>query len=216
MNAIFFDLDGTIIDSRADLAAAVNATREKLGFAPIPMEQAISFVGRGARHLLENAIPEAAGRFDEIWPMYKEQYAAHMLDTTTLYPGVRSTLAELADRGWLMGINTNKPNFATHAILEHFGLARFFGRGVVAGGDCPEMKPSPMPLRQAASQLRGHRLSSHDWMVGDNWTDMECGQAAGVKTAFCTFGFGHLNESRYTIKINRMDELLRHCKPEER
>ena len=202
MNAIFFDLDGTIIDSRADLAAAVNATREKLGFAPIPMEQAISFVGRGARHLLENAIPEAAGRFDEIWPMYKEQYAAHMLDTTTLYPGVRSTLAELADRGWLMGINTNKPNFA-------------FGRGVVAGGDCPEMKPSPMPLRQAASQLRGHRLSSHDWMVGDNWTDMECGQAAGIKTAFCTFGFGHLNESRYTIKINRMDELLRHCKAEE-
>ena len=114
-----------------------------------------------------------------------------------------------------MGINTNKPNFATHAILEHFGLARFFGRGVVAGGDCPEMKPSPMPLRQAASQLHGHRLSSHDWMVGDNWTDMECGQAAGIKTAFCTFGFGHLNESRYTIKINRMDEILRHCKAEE-
>ena len=72
MNAIFFDLDGTIIDSRADLAAAVNATREKLGYAPIPMEQAISFVGRGARFLLESAIPEASGRFDEIWPMYKE------------------------------------------------------------------------------------------------------------------------------------------------
>jgi len=215
MNAIFFDLDGTLIDSRADLAATVNFTRAALGLAPIPLENAIACVGRGARYLLENAIPEIAGRFDEVWPMYVEQYRAHMLDATELYPGVRRTLADLADRGWLMGVSTNKPNFAAHAILEHFGLARYFGNAVVAGGDCPEMKPSPAPLRQAAAGLRGHRLSSHDWMVGDNWTDMASGEAAGVKTAFCTWGFGHLNDARYTIKINRIDELLRFCKPEE-
>jgi len=215
MNAIFFDLDGTLIDSRADLGATVNFTRAALKLAPIPEEEAVSYVGCGARYLLEHAIPEAADRFDEIWPMYLEQYRAHMLDATTLYPGVRATLAELHDRGWLMGVNTNKPAFATHAILEHFGLARYFGAAIVAGGDCDEMKPSPKPLRQAAAALRGHRLGSHDWMVGDNWTDMDCGTAAGVKTAFCTFGFGHLRESRYTIKINRIDELLRHCKSED-
>ena len=138
-----------------------------------------------------------------------------MLDRTTLYPGVRAMLAELHDRGWLMGINTNKPNFACRAILEHFGLARYFGNAVVAGGDCPEMKPSGLPLRQAASQLNGHRLSAHDWMVGDNWTDLDSGANAGIKTAFCTFGFGHLKESRYTVKINRLDELLRYLKAEE-
>ncbi|MGN0845885.1 MAG: HAD family hydrolase [Kiritimatiellia bacterium] len=215
MNAVFFDVDGTLIDSRADLGATVNHTRRALGLAPIPQEEAVSYVGRGARYLLEHAVPELAGRFDEIWPMYTEQYRAHMLDQTTLYPGVRATLAELHDRGWLMGINTNKPNFACRAILEHFGIARYFGAAVVAGGDCAEMKPSALPLRQAAARMRGHRLSSHDWMVGDNWTDMESGTNAGIKTAFCTFGFGNLNDARYTIKINRLDELLRHLKAEE-
>ena len=215
MNAIFFDMDGTLIDSRADLASAVNFTRAQLGLAPIPQEEAVSHVGRGARHLLENAIPEAAGRFDEIWPVYVEQYRAHMLDATELYPGVRRTLAELADRGWLMGINTNKPAFATHAILEHFGIARYFGAAVVAGGDCEEMKPSAQPLRLCASRMRGHRLSSHDWMVGDNWTDLQCATNAGVKGAFCTFGFGQQGDARATIRINRMDELLRYLKSED-
>ena len=215
MNALFFDLDGTLIDSRTDLAATVNFTRAALGLAPIPQEEAVSYVGNGARRLLERAVPEMADRLEEIQPLFLEQYRAHMLDATTLYPGVRSTLAELHDRGWSMGISTNKPNFATHAILEHFGLARYFGAAVVAGGDCDEMKPSAKPLRQAASLMRGHRLSSRDWMVGDNWTDMDSGMNAGIRTAFCTFGFGQLKESRYTIKINRIDALLRHCKAEE-
>ena len=116
MNAVFFDMDGTLIDSRADLASAVNFTRKGLGLAPLPQEQVVSFVGCGARHLLENAIPEVTGRFDELWPQYLENYRAHMLDETVLYPGVRRTIAELADRGWLMGINTNKPNFAARTL----------------------------------------------------------------------------------------------------
>ena len=175
----------------------------------------VACVGNGARYLLEHAIPEATGRFDELWPMHLRNYGAHLFDTTTLYPGVRSTLAELHDRGWLMGIVTNKPGTFTRQILDHFGIARYFGAGVVGGGDCAEMKPSALPLREAASRLRGHRVSSHDWMVGDNWTDMQCGCNAGVKTAFCTFGFGHLRESRCNIKINRFEELLRYCKAED-
>jgi phosphoglycolate phosphatase len=215
MNAAFFDMDGTLIDSRADLASAVNFTRKELGLAPLPQEQVVSFVGCGARYLLENTIPEITGRFDELWPRYLENYGAHMLDETVLYPGVRRTLAELADRGWLMGINTNKPSFATKGILEHFGLLRYFGNAVIADGDCAEKKPSGLPIRECASRMRGHRLSAHDWMVGDNWTDMQSGANACVKTAFCTFGFGNLRESRYTIKLNRFDELLRYLKPEE-
>ena len=100
-------------------------------------------------------------------------------------------------------------------LYEYSDPRRYFGDAIVAGGDCAEMKPSAMPLRECASRMRGHRLSSHDWMVGDNWTDMESGAAAGVKTAFCTFGFGHLNGSRHTVKINRFDELLRYLKPED-
>ena len=215
MNAVFFDMDGTLFDSRADLASAVNLTRRDLGLQPLPQETVIGFVGCGARHLLENSIPEVTGRFDELWPQFSANYRAHMLDETVLYPGVRSTLAELHDRGWLMGINTNKPNFAAREMLEHYGILRYFGNAVIAGGDCAEMKPSGMPIRECASRMHGHRLSSRDWMVGDNWTDMESGAAVGIRTAFCTFGFGHLNESRYTVRISRFEELLRHLKPED-
>ena len=138
-----------------------------------------------------------------------------MLESVELYPSVRQTLEELARRGWLMGINTSKPAFATRAILEHFGLLRYFGNAIVAGGDCAEMKPSALPLRECAARLRGHRLSSHDWMVGDSWTDMQCATNAGIKSAFCSFGFGRLGDSRFTVRINRMDELLRYLKAED-
>lgn len=207
MNAVFFDMDGTLIDSRADLATGVNVTRAELGLEPLPQETVIGFVGCGARYLLENAIPERKGYFDELWPQFSRNYQAHMLDETVLYPGVLETIEELHELGWKMGINTNKPNFATHGILEHFGLARYFGNAVIAGGDCVEMKPSAMPLIECAARMGGHSLSSKDWMVGDNWTDMKCGVNAGVKTMYCTFGFGHLKECSYTVKIDRFNEL---------
>lgn len=215
MNACFFDMDGTLIDSRADLAATVNHTRRDLGLAELPEDEVLSHVGRGAKHLLANAIPERANDAEKLWSMFMDRYGEHMLESVQLYPSVRRTLEELSDRGWLLGVNTAKPAFATKAIIEHFGLGRFFKGAIVAGGDCPEMKPSALPLRQCASLMRGHRLSSGDWMVGDNWTDMQCAVNAGVKGAFCTFGFGILGDSRYTVKINRMDELLRYLKAED-
>ena len=214
MNAVFFDMDGTLIDSKADLAATVNHTRRDLGLAELPQETVIGFVGQGARHLLDHAIPERAGE-ERVAEIFRSHYAEHCCESVTLYPGVRETLAELDRRGWLLGVNTNKPNFATRMILEKFGLLRFFGAAIVAGGDCAEMKPSALPLRDCASRMRGHRLSSHDWMVGDSWTDMGCAANAGVKGAFCSYGFGQLRDARYTVKINRFDELLRYLKDED-
>lgn len=225
MNAVFFDMDGTLIDSRADLAATVNHTRTDLGLEAIAQEEILSHVGQGAKHLLEMSVLKREGETlpaavagktpDDLFKIFMTHYAEHMIEAVELYPGVARTLAELHDRGWLMGINTAKPNFATHAILERFGLKRYFGNAVIAGGDCVEMKPSALPLRECAARMRGHRLSAHDWMVGDNWTDVQCGANAGIKSAFCTFGFGILKDSRYTIKINRFEELLRYLKPEE-
>ncbi len=213
MNAVFFDMDGTLIDSKADLAATVNHTRRDLGLEELPQETVIGFVGQGARYLLEHAIPERTG--DMIVEIFRIHYAEHCCEAVTLYPGVRETLTELVRRGWLLGVNTNKPNFATRMILEKFGLLRLFGDAIVAGGDCAEMKPSALPLRECAARLRGHRLSSHDWMVGDSWTDLDCAVNAGVKGAFCSYGFGQLRESRYTVRISRFEELLRYLKDED-
>ena len=148
MNAVFFDMDGTLIDSKADLAATVNHTRRDLGLAEWSVDDILRHVGLGAKHLLAHAIPERADEVDRLWEIFRSHYAEHMIESVTLYPGVARTLAELHDRGWLLGVNTAKPNFATRAILEKFGLMRYFGRAIVAGGDCPEMKPSALPLRE--------------------------------------------------------------------
>ncbi len=215
MNAMFFDVDGTLLDSKTDLALAVNATRRELGLAEVPVESVLPAIGNGVRHLMATAIPEAADRVDELLPLHLKNYRAHLLDTAALYPGVRRTLDELIDRGWLLGVVTNKPGDMTRILLEHFGIARHFGAGVVGGGDCPELKPSALPLREAAARLRGHRLSSHDWMVGDNWTDLQCAANAGVKAAFCTWGYGRPRDERCAMKINRFDEILRFAKPED-
>ena len=222
MNAVFFDIDGTLFDTKADLAATVNHVRRDLGLAEKPDGEVIACVGQGAKYLLEHAIPEcfgdgapAARPYDEVWEAFRARYAEHCCERVVPYPGVRRTLDELRDRGWLLGVNTNKPNYAVRMILEKFGFTRYFGAAVVADGDGVDLKPNAASLRACASRLRGHRLSSHDWMVGDNWTDMQCAANAGVRGAFCTYGFGRLNDVRVTIKINRLEELLRHVKAED-
>lgn len=215
MNAVFFDVDGTLFDTRADLAATVNHTRRDLGLAELPQEEVITHVGQGARYLLAHAIPESDKPFEALWEVFRSHYAEHCCEQLTPYPGVRETLEELRARGWKLGVNTNKPNFAVKLILEKFGFTRYFGAAVIAGGDGVALKPDPASLRACAARLGGHRLGARDWMVGDSWNDMQCATAAGVKGAFCTFGFGKLNDSCYTIKINRFNELLRHLKAEE-
>lgn len=231
MNAVFFDFDGTLVDTKADLAATVNHTRRDLGLDEWPEERVIVNVGHGARYLLENSIPEvlsgrtscasqtggedAASPFEEVRTCFMAHYTEHCVERVLPYPGVLRTLEELRCRGWLLGINTNKPNFAVRLILEKFGLARYFGSAIVASGDGIPLKPDAQSLRECAARLGGHRLSSHDWMVGDSWIDMRCAASAGIKGAFSAFGFGQLKDERYTVKINRFEELLRHLKAEE-
>lgn len=207
MKAFFFDMDGTLIDSRADLATAVNHTRRDLGLAPLPLEKIIACVGNGARYLLSHAIPEVADRADELMALHMKNYMTHVLDATTLYPGVEATLRELAHRGCALGVVTNKPHIATVALLEHFKLAELFGAGVVAGEDCLEMKPSPKPLQQAAAALN-HVLTPDDWMVGDNWTDLATAAACKVNAAFCDFGFGNARNEFISRHLSNFSELL--------
>ncbi|MBQ6142633.1 MAG: HAD hydrolase-like protein [Kiritimatiellae bacterium] len=208
MNAAFFDMDGTLIDSKADLCATVNHTRRDLGLEERSVDEIIAHVGLGARYLLAHAIPERSDDVERLWEIFMSHYGEHMLESVTLYPGVAETLEALAARGWRLGVNTAKPSFATHAILERLGIANFFGDAVIAGGDCAEMKPSAMPLVECARRM-GHALSPSDWMVGDNWTDMKCAANAGVKGAFCDYGFGIISDSRCTARIGSMKELLR-------
>jgi phosphoglycolate phosphatase len=206
VRTVLFDLDGTLIDSRADLATAVNLTRRDFGLEPRPMETILAAVGEGVRRLIEQAIPEYPEHWEEMVARQREHYGAHLLDQTCLYPGVAETVRTLCERGWRLGVVTNKPAPFIRPILEGLGVAEAFS-AVVGGGDCPHLKPDPAPLRLAAARM-GSALQPTDWMVGDHFTDLAAGRNAGIRRAFCRFGFGEAREETFDLALDRMEELL--------
>ncbi|MDD4017761.1 MAG: HAD-IA family hydrolase [Kiritimatiellae bacterium] len=203
MKTALFDLDGTLIDSRADLALAVNLTRADFGLPPKTEDEVVACIGEGMRLLIEHAIPERPDQWDAMLARQRVNYLAHCLDRTTLYPGVAETLRALRAEGWRLAVVTNKPGPLTRPILEGLGISVFFG-AVVGGGDCPVLKPNPAPLLMAAAQM-GATLDADDWMAGDNFTDLEAGRRAGVKRCFCRFGFGTLRGETYDHAIDSME-----------
>ena len=206
MKTALFDLDGTLIDSRADLALAVNRTRQDFHLPPKDQAVIVACVGEGVRKLIERAIPERPDLWEEMLIRQRENYGAHLLDRTVLYPGVAATLQALCRAGWRLGIVTNKPGVFTRPILEGLGILECFG-AIVGGGDCPGLKPDPAPLRFAAARM-GVTLDADDWMVGDNFTDLEAGRRAGMKRCFCRFGFGKLRGEAYDLAIEQMGAFL--------
>ncbi|MCK6526424.1 HAD-IA family hydrolase [Myxococcota bacterium] len=191
LGAVLLDLDGTLIDSRADLAEAVNVVLAEEDLVPLPLDRVLGFVGRGARNLLERSFA-AAGRGAE--PLseravlrWLEVYDAICLDRTRPYPGAVEALDAWRDDGLRLGIVTNKPASITARILAGLGLDGRFG--VVLGGDSlPARKPSGEPVRFALETLGvppGRAL-----MVGDSEVDVLAGRAAGVRTLACTWGIG--------------------------
>ena len=202
---LLFDLDGTLIDSRADLAAAINRTRSDCGFAPRPVEQIAACVGEGLRNLVTRAIPElATARIDAAIAMARRHYGAHLLDATTLYPGTRKTLERLRQAGYRLGVLSNKPHEFTVEILARLKLAPLFS--VVIGGAAGRpMKPDPEPvldaLRRSGCPVAG------SWVIGDHFTDLEAGRRAGVKRCFCAFGFGDARQEGNDLVIQTLPEL---------
>jgi phosphoglycolate phosphatase len=182
-----------------------------LGLKELDIDTVISHVGQGSRYLMEHCIPESPMAFEDLWSIYTSHYEEHCCQKLKMYDGVMDTLSALRQRGYLLAVNTNKPNFAVKKIFERFGLEEFFGNAVVAGGDGVPLKPDAQSIRRA-SELLGHDLTSEDWMVGDSWNDMQCAENAGVKGAFCTFGFGELKGTRFDAELFQFADLLNYLK----
>jgi phosphoglycolate phosphatase len=208
MKTALFDLDGTLIDSREDLALAVNLTRQDFGLPPKTTEEVVACVGEGVRTLIERAVPERPDLWEAMLERQRAHYLAHGLDNTRLYPGVAETLEALCAAGWRLAVVTNKPGPVTRPILDGLGILRCFG-AVVGGGDSPALKPDPAPLFSAAARM-GVVLDAADWMVGDNFTDLEAGRRAGVRRCFCRFGFGDARGEPFDLAVDRMDAFLNH------
>ena len=186
--AIAFDMDGTLIDSAGDIGAAINRMRASFGLNPLPRESVVRMVGNGARVLVSRALADAPGLDpDEAFRRYRHEYDTHLVDETRLYPGVPEGLADLRSAGFRLAVFTNKPHVSTRFILKGLGIEDFFS--VVIGADSGfPLKPAPEALFHILKETGADAAGS--WMVGDNWTDIDAGRAAGFRTAYCSYGYG--------------------------
>ncbi|WP_437484441.1 HAD-IA family hydrolase [Sorangium sp. So ce1014] len=208
--AVVFDLDGTLIDSRGDIVAAVNHALEATGRSPLPAQVIVRYVGDGARALCARAakLPESSEDVEELLRHFLTYYEQHPLDFTRWMPGAQDIIERLADVGDLsICVCTNKPRSTTDAVLAALGVGARF-HAVVAGGDVADKKPSPAPLLYLAQLLgiQPRRLV----MVGDGPQDIECARRAGARSIAVLGGFASEEEilnARPDVLLRTLDEL---------
>jgi phosphoglycolate phosphatase len=175
--AVVFDLDGTLIDSRLDIASSANHALAAHGYTTLSVDEISSYVGDGARWLLARAarLEPSAAALEALLATFIAHYVEHPTDHTQLLPGAREALAELSHLP--LALCTNKPRAIADRVLDNLRLHGLF-RTVVGGGDLPKNKPDPLPLRHIAGVLG---LSPAELvMVGDGAQDIACAKAAGA------------------------------------
>jgi phosphoglycolate phosphatase len=192
INCLLFDLDGTLIDSRSDLARSVNLTLTDLGRRQLDESEIAGFVGDGVwvliRRCLKAADPEHREPDTEMHrqalALLRKHYSEQMLVQTRLYPNVRETLSRF-DAKKIALVTSKESDFASQ-LLEHFGLMTYFDC-IIGGNTLPERKPDPKPVEEAMRRLGC--AAEESVMVGDSENDVIAGRSAGTRTCAVTYGF---------------------------
>lgn len=185
---LIFDLDGTLVDTKADLAEATNHMLTCLGLLQLSAAQVADYVGHGARVLVERALgPNNASLVSRGFTLFMEYYGAHLLDQTRPYVGIAQLLAAARAHGITLSILTNKPEAPSRAIVTGLGFAPYF-KAIVGGDTLPTKKPDPQGVIYL-QRLSGIALPE-TLLIGDSRVDCETGRAAGVATCGVTWGFG--------------------------
>lgn len=208
--AFAFDLDGTLVDSVADLAASANAMREQLGMPPLAEERIKSHVGDGIASLVHRALTDSREQqADEaLWTkgfsLFVSHYYEHLTDHTKAYPHVETTLALLKTLGYPLIVITNKNERFTNKILSRLNLLDYFS--LVIGGDTlPEKKPSILPLIHACEVLN---IQSEELaMIGDSKNDIFAAKNAGSLAIGVSYGYEDVAEYEPDMVINQLSEL---------
>jgi phosphoglycolate phosphatase len=209
MQLLIFDLDGTLIDSKKDLANSVNATRVHMGLPPVDGEVAASWVGNGAPVLIRRAMgpdaPEAEVERALAW--FLGYYFEHMLDHTVLYPGVRDGLDALRDAGLRMAVLTNKPVRFSKALVAGLGVGAHFFQ-VYGGNSFDHKKPDPIGVDTLRAEAGGIPAES-TLMIGDSSVDIRTARNAGIAACGVTWGFQpeSLRTDPPDRLVDRMEEL---------
>ncbi len=205
---LVFDLDGTLLDSRLDLANTVNQMLRFYGQPPLTMEKILTFVGDGRRKLLERVLAEAKLKADpeEAYEVITRTYNANLNLASSLYPGVYQTIRELHLAGWKIALLSNKNEDCCKATLCEFGLAPYFDMIVGDNGDLL-LKPEPDGLEFILDMLNIDDAAG-SWMVGDSAPDMIVGRRCGLRCAYAAFGFGNdLKGAEYDAELKTFADL---------
>jgi phosphoglycolate phosphatase len=209
VRALIFDLDGTLIDSKLDLAHSVNAALEHMKRKPLAHETIYSYVGNGAPALVRRALGEGATdeEADAGLAHFLSYYRAHMLDNTVPYPGVREGLAALEK--YPMAVLTNKPVHFSRAILDGLGMLRYF-RFVYGGNSFEKKKPHPMGTETLLRDLKAGPREA--MIVGDSDVDVRTARNSGTWVCGVSYGLGAEGMLAHPpdLMVDSLEELPRH------
>lgn len=205
---ILYDLDGTLVDTKEDIASAANHMLDEMGAPPLSREEICRFVGGGLLELVSRCLKtNDPDRVKEGVAIYRVFYSQHLLDRTRLYPGAREVLEHFQNSAQV--VLTNKPNPYSREILTALGVAGFF-KEIIAGNSGYAKKPDPEAVLHI---LKKETLSPEEALfVGDSPIDVETGRSAGVFTIAVAHGFFRREELRGTMPdalVRDFKELLK-------
>ncbi len=212
---IAFDLDGTLVDTAHDLVGTLNWLLAEEGVAPLPLDEARPFIGRGARWLIERgfqaaAAPLAVGEVQPLLDRFLARYEAHIADESRPFPGCVAALETLKAGGAKLVVCTNKLTSLSLSLLDALDMTRLFD-AVIGADRAPAIKPDPRHLLTAIAEVGGS--PERAIMVGDAATDAGAARAAGVPLILVSFGYTETpaREMDPDILIDHFDELPDAC-----
>lgn len=224
VQAVAFDLDGTLCDSVADLAAAANATRRHLGLPDLPEKTVESYVGDGIANLVHRVLTDSRDQqapqqeWETAFTFFVTYYRDHLSIYTRAYPETDAGLGLLKSLGIPLAVITNKNEILATELLKQLGLANYFS--LILGGDSlPEKKPSPLPLQHAA-EVMGVDVKNM-LMVGDSHNDILAAKAAGCLSVGVSYGYGDMAElsanpaTRPDWVIDTLPEIYDNLRPQK-
>lgn len=188
IHGIFFDLDGTLVDTAPDIATAINTLRQENALPPLAYEMIRNQVSNGSNAIIKLAFGQGLfeQQFEALKTRFLELYVANLVDKTRLFPGFPELLATIEDRGILWGIVTNKPTFLSKPIIEALGLSQRTAC-LICGDLLPQNKPHPAPLLYAAKTC--NLETTHCCYLGDAKRDIVAGHSANMLTLVAQWGY---------------------------